>query len=100
MDRDTIRQVSDSETETYKVDFDIDERNPSTVVVTAISSINDIDPLELEKLNDHVDPDSLDSLFRPQRDGTPRGDGEVSFSFAGYEVSIRSHGEAVLAAIE
>lgn len=38
-----------------------------------------------------VDPDALDALFRPTA-GSLRGDGRVTFSYAGCEVTVRADG--------
>lgn len=95
-----IRPVPDSETGAYQATFDIDREDPSTVVVTAISAISGADPLDLEPLNERLDPDCLDGLFRSKQDGTPRGDGGVTFPFAGFDVTVRGHGEVVLTPLE
>ncbi|EMA33423.1 hypothetical protein C446_14374 [Halobiforma nitratireducens JCM 10879] len=47
-------------------------------------------------LYDIVDPDALDSLFRPQYDGTPRAGGRVSFVVDDYRVTIDGGREVVI----
>jgi hypothetical protein len=42
-----------------------------------------------------VDADALNKLFQSKEDA-PTGDPRVSFSYAGYRITIRSRGEVVL----
>lgn len=85
-----------SPTETYHLEFDITEQDPSTVVVLAVLDLSggSVDDLDLNF--DSLDPECLDDLFRPRFDGTPRRGGQVVFEFSGYEVTIDSSGELVL----
>lgn len=55
-------------------------------VIREVSKTADSDALSLPPLNDAVDPDALDSLV-PQM-----SDGEVVFTYAGYEVTVSSTG--------
>lgn len=87
----------DPDTETYRGHFDPTERKPSTVVVLAVATVTETDPLDVEPLNDCLDPDRFDGLFAPTHDGTPRTGGQVTFSYAGYEVTVDSAGEVILA---
>lgn len=79
-----------------RVHFDPAERKPSTVVVLAVAGANGTDALDMASLNDIIDPDCLDGLFEPKRDGTPREGGHVTFPFAGHRVTVHSDGEVVL----
>ncbi|WP_423745074.1 HalOD1 output domain-containing protein (plasmid) [Haladaptatus sp. SPP-AMP-3] len=45
-----------------------------------------------ESLYGRIDPDALEDLFRPLVDGTPRANGEVTFTFAGHYVTVSSDG--------
>jgi hypothetical protein len=65
----------------------------STAIVTAVAAIHDTPVADLECLTDRVDPDALDRLFAPTRDGSPRLDGELRFEFAGCTVVVESEGE-------
>lgn len=87
----------DPDTGTYEVHFDPTEYAPSTAVVLAVAAVTETDPLELEMLNDCVDPECLDGLFGPKQDGTPRTGGHVTFSFADHEVTVHSDGTVRLA---
>lgn len=68
----------------------------SHAVVEAVADAEGTDPLELEPLYETVDPDALDALFSGI-DGEPIGEGEVSFTYHGYEVSVDSEGSVSLA---
>lgn len=63
----------------------------TTIVVEAIAEAEDCDPTDLEALYRAVDTDALDALFD---DGTPGHlrDGQLSFVYSGYEVTISSDG--------
>jgi len=55
-------------------------------VVQAVATTSNADPLELPPLYDAVDPDALDALV------TGIADGKVTFTYAGYEVTLTSDG--------
>ena len=74
----------DSETETYRVQFDDDTIAPSMAVVEAVASIRDVDPTELEPLVETIDPMALDRLIRGADERT------LVFRYLGHEVTIRS----------
>jgi len=64
---------------------------PSTGVVEVVATAADSDPTALAPLYGSLDPDGLDELVRSA--GERPGDGlVVSFSYAGYEVTVRSDG--------
>lgn len=62
----------------------------STAVVRAVSAFKGVDPCSLRPLAEVVDPESLDSLFAPMYDGTPRRGGQVSFLYAGCRIAIEN----------
>lgn len=64
-----------------------DER-VSTAVVRAVSAVQGREPCSLRPLADVVDPTSLDALFGPQYDGTPRTGGRLSFVYDGCHITI------------
>jgi len=80
------------ETGTYRTSFSHDSRPPSRAVVETVAEISDVDVEALDHLFEVVDPEALDDLFVPTAKGGHRGDGEVSFDYCGYEVSVRSYG--------
>jgi hypothetical protein len=47
-------------------------------------------------LYDTVDPDALNSLFRPRHDGRPRAGGTLSFVIDGHRVTVRADGEILI----
>lgn len=60
-------------------------------IVFAVSALTDTDPVEMEPLHRVVDVDALEELFAPKADGTPRGDGIISFTYGGCEVTVRGN---------
>lgn len=80
----------DSETETYRTVHKFSSNIPlSTTVVLAVEEvIDDMDAV----LNDAIDPDALDSIFRPRSDVAPYRRGYVVFLIAGCRVTVRSDG--------
>lgn len=64
-------------------------RRASVAVVDAVAEAEGVRPEDLgQPLNDVVDPDALDALFTPRRDGAPRAGGTVSFTLAGVSVTV------------
>lgn len=64
----------------------------STRVVLAVADKTGGDPTDLPPLYEAINPDSLDALFEPSRegDGPDRRSCEVRFSYAGREVRVRN----------
>lgn len=79
----------------YVVEHDFDgTAELTTTIVHALSDVTGVDVTEATfTLNDHVDPDALNRLFAPKSDGTPRANGQVSFSVWGHQVTVYSHGQ-------
>ena len=71
----------------YQIDPD---EAVSTAVVRAVSALRGVDPCSLGPLAEVLDPESLDSLFAPRHDDTPRRGGRVSFVYAGWRVAIEN----------
>ncbi|MFC7044957.1 HalOD1 output domain-containing protein [Halobacteriaceae archaeon GCM10025711] len=83
----------ESSRETYTTHHDMSADDVSVSVVMAVAAVAGVDPSDLrERLSDVVDPDGLDTIFRPQEDGTSRTDGHVAFPFLGYEVTVFADG--------
>lgn len=80
------------EEDTYRIEYTDETNPPSVVVVEAIGTITEQDTRDLDPLGGVVDPNALDALFQPTVDGDYRSDGEVSFTYHGYEVAVRSYG--------
>jgi hypothetical protein len=62
-------------------------------VVEAVAAVSGRDPTALDPIASQIDPDALDTLFEPRRDGEQRTSGHVTFPFDGYEVTVYAHGE-------
>lgn len=83
---------------TYGVQHDMEGDRPlSTTLITALADVADVDPLATQQLlYDVLDPDALNALFEPRRDGTPRPNGSVSFSIYGHNVVVESDGQITI----
>ncbi|WP_255193855.1 HalOD1 output domain-containing protein [Natronobeatus ordinarius] len=71
----------------------------STTLLLVVSSIQGVDPLELDDLTAAVDPDALESLFDHWQAGTESG-ATVSFTFAQCTVTVHDTGELVVEPVE
>ncbi|GKZ14126.1 MULTISPECIES: HalOD1 output domain-containing protein [Haladaptatus] len=70
-----------------------DGERPSTAVVNAIADYEDASPDDIgPRLYDVIDPDALDSLFRPRVDGAARDGGKAVFRYRDYEITYESDG--------
>lgn len=75
---------------TYEVG---DGESVARAVVAAVSFASEVDERELEPLYATVDPDALNDIFGPLRDGRPdRREGCVAFEYEGHEVCVGSDG--------
>ena len=73
--------------------FDPEKDSASEELIAAIATINDVDPTELELLAHSIDPDALDTLMSPRKNGSqPNGEAQISFNYAGHIVHIQSNG--------
>lgn len=68
-------------------------------IVLALERITGSETHELEPLQNTIDPESLDKLFRPLPDGTPRGDGLVTFTFVDHVITVSSSGRIDLSPV-
>lgn len=67
-----------------------DDERVTQAVLRAIADAEDVDPVDLDTpLNAVVDPEALDALFEPRFGGRPRSTGEITFTYCGYDVSVR-----------
>ncbi|WP_252699659.1 HalOD1 output domain-containing protein [Natronosalvus vescus] len=77
--------MSQVQTETARI-------STSQSVVEAVAEAEGVDPLELSPpLYDVIDPDALDQVFAPTSMES-RMEGEVTFSYNGYEVTVCGDG--------
>lgn len=68
------------------------QRPLSEKVVETVAAREGVDPVDLDpRLYRAVDPDALDQLFDSSR--RTDADLELSFTYSGYEVVVRSDGE-------
>lgn len=71
-----------------------EQRSISIEVVSRVAELEDCDPVDLSPLHDILDPDALDALFEPLRDGTSRdAAGFVRFEYEGCRVTVTGDGE-------
>lgn len=64
-------------------------------MVSAVADATGTKPLVLPPLYEAIDPDTLDSLFRP----TPEGGGvpdQITFTYSVYAVAVHGDGTAVV----
>lgn len=88
------------ETDSYRITYSDGDDPPSVVIPEAIATITDVDLLELDPLHEVVDPNALDDVFGPRRNGIKRGDGTVEFTYHGVRISVRSYGVIELRATD
>lgn len=82
----------DPETNTYRTRHDSQtQQSVSTTVALALEEICD-GGVESGVLYDAVDPDALDSLFRPRTAGRSFEHGRVSFPIANHRVIVHANG--------
>lgn len=87
----------DPDTDTYRAEWDpATEDDLGTRVVVAIAEISDLDHTDLTPLNEVIDPDALNAIFAPRKDGVDRAGGRVQFSLSGHEVTVESSGRIVV----
>ena len=62
-------------------------------VVETVAALKDTEPAELDQpLYTVIDPDALDTLFTPKRNGMARTGGEVQFTYCGYSITVTATG--------
>lgn len=77
-----------------------DSEDPATLSTTVVHALADCLGLDVTEsritLYDAVDPDALDTLFRPRHDGTRRSGGTLSFVADDHHVTVDSSGEILI----
>lgn len=71
------------------------EDTPVFAVVSAVAEAKEVDALELSPLAEAINPEALNDLFTTRVESTV---GEVSFQYAGYDVTVRGNGEVAVQA--
>jgi hypothetical protein len=93
----TDKQPDSSQQPVHETKFDPETDTVSEKLVEAIAIINDADPTELSVLANVVDPDALDTLFRPRSDGTKcEAKRQIDFQYHDYPVRVQSDGTITL----
>ncbi|GAA0510740.1 hypothetical protein SAMN04488066_10978 [Halorubrum aquaticum] len=68
----------------YRVKYDSGQATPSFAVITIVSKITGIDPLELDPLYDSIDGDVLDALCTADLPSVSR----LTFEYTGCEITV------------
>jgi len=69
----------------------------TTTLAHAISDVTGIDVTDTGfTLNDYVDPDAMDKLFKPKPDGTQRTNGSLTLTILGCQVVVHSNGQIII----
>lgn len=85
----------DQQAGTYRTRYDWASSVPlSTVIVEVVAEVAGIDPRDVGRLHQAVDPESLDGLFQPTPTAGVRRDGQVSFDLDDHRVTV--HGTGVI----
>ena len=91
--RDSDEEQDPTDQSTHQATFNPDMNLVSEELVKAVASAKDVDPIEVNRLVNYIDPDALDELFGPREDGTPRDtDGRVVFTYDEFTVHVHSEG--------
>lgn len=73
--------------------FQLPESAPVSQRVThAVAETTNTDPLELDPLFNTIDPESINTLFKPTNTGSQRATGSVAFEYAGCDVTVFADG--------
>lgn len=81
--------------EQFVFEFDLanEGETVSGAVVEAVATVAETDPFDIEPLYSVVDPDALNTIFgREANRPDQEGDVSVTFSFYGYDITVRSYG--------
>lgn len=77
------------------------ETRAADAVLETVAARENVEPTELEPpLYHSIDPDALNNLFAPRGNGRVRADGEVEFTYYGYEIRVTSTGDVSAAPVE
>lgn len=77
-------------------DFDDSTSELTVTIVDAVASAVGVSPTEVvPRVDEHVDPDALDRLFRPRPDGTPR-EGRLVFELLDCRVAVDGDGAVLV----
>lgn len=84
----------DPEADTYRTRYEwASPVSLATAVIEVIAEIEDIDPRDVDRLTDGIDPEALDALFAPIPTAESRRKGWVSFVLGDHRVTVRGTGD-------
>ena len=96
---DSDRGGSDPPRDTYVVRHDWDEDGSlSSTVITAVAAIRNVEPTDVDPLNEAVDPDALNTIFDNRRGGAERAGATLSIRLNECTVTIHGDGRVVVEA--
>lgn len=78
----------DEQEDLYRVKYDPVQTTPSLAVITAVSNITGIDPLELDPLQGSIDCDALDLLFTSNMASAI----QLTFQYSSCEITVDTTG--------
>ena len=85
-----ISVTNPQDSEAYRFEYAQETTPASMAVVAALSEAIDVDPSDLEPLNESVDTDALDALVRVR--GAMNGDVHVTFTHEERVITVYSYG--------
>lgn len=59
-------------------------------VIHAVADVEDVGPTDLDPLYETIDPEALDTLFKPDVGG------RIEFTYEGHDVVVHADGDAVV----
>ncbi|SEW02922.1 HalOD1 output domain-containing protein [Natrinema salifodinae] len=68
----------------------------TNTIVSTVAELSGTDPIELDRLYDRIDPESLETLFAPANGAAGRNTGQVSFRLDGYTITVHATGDIVV----
>lgn len=71
---------------------DFDSRSPAVAVAYAVAEADGVEPTELPPLGETIDPNAVNQCIEDESFS-----GQIQFEYAGYDVSVNSHGVIHLA---
>lgn len=83
-------------TDTFRTEFDSETRPPTEAVIAAVAAAKDADETALPPLFERIDPDALESLFAATSDRTGQRNGNLTFDYAGCQITVNSHGTVIV----
>jgi hypothetical protein len=69
----------------------------TNTIVSTVAELSGTDAIDVERLYDRIDPESLESLFAPTSGAAARNTGQVSFRLDAYEITVHATGDIVVA---